>query len=161
MNFMNTQALSVGVGFAIIQFITIMIVIYLAISLLKTKRRMSRLFKGTSIDNVEQLIHHHTQQIVEAQQRIQSLEKETARVKQLLKMKKGNVSIVRYNAFDQGGSDQSFSIAIVNEDRTGVVMTGLHNREHTHIYAKPVEKGESKYLLSSEEKLAIQNSLHD
>jgi hypothetical protein len=69
---------------------------------------------------------------------------------------KSRLGVQRYNAFSQeGGSDLSFSIVILDEEQDGVVLTGIHGREQTFIYAKPVEKGQSSYSLSPEEKVLI------
>ena len=46
----------------------------------------------------------------------------------------------------------SFSLAILSEQEEGIVLTGLHNRESSYVYAKPLKDGQSKYPLSPEEK---------
>ena len=58
---------------------------------------------------------------------------------------------IRYNAFNESGSDLSFSIAIVDDQLDGLVFTSIHGREETYCYGKPIVKGESKYPLSPEE----------
>ena len=70
------------------------------------------------------------------------------------------IGIVRYNAFKDTGSDLSFALALLDEDNTGVVMTGIYSREMSNIYAKPVEKGKSPYTISEEEKLAIDKAIN-
>ena len=79
-------------------------------------------------------------------------------MQELMKSQKARVEIVRYNAFDQSGSEMSFSIAILNDYLDGLVLTGIHSREQTYMYAKTLEKGESKYVLSPEEKKAVQQA---
>ncbi len=71
---------------------------------------------------------------------------------------KGNVSMLRYNAFSESGSDQSFSIAIVDDHQDGLVLTVIHGREETYSYGKPLTKGESKYPLSPEELKVISSA---
>lgn len=68
---------------------------------------------------------------------------------------KGRVGVHRFNAFSDSGSDLSFSVAIVNDHQDGVVITGIYGREQTFLYAKPLDKGQSAYMLSPEEKIAI------
>ena len=70
------------------------------------------------------------------------------------------IGIVRYNAFKDTGSDLSFALALLDEDNTGVVMNGIYSREMSNIYAKPVEKGNSKYTLSNEELQAIDRAIN-
>ena len=62
---------------------------------------------------------------------------------------------MRYNPFDDTGSDQSFAIALLDDERDGVVLSSLHGRANTRIFAKPVTDGASPHNLSDEETQAI------
>ena len=68
------------------------------------------------------------------------------------------VGLVRYNAFQNVGSDLSFALALLDKDNNGVVLNGIYGSESSNIYAKPIVNGESKYSLSEEEKEAIEIS---
>lgn len=70
------------------------------------------------------------------------------------------MGIVRYNAFKDTGSDLSFSLAILDDYNNGVVLNGIYARDSSNIYAKPIENGESKYVLSNEEKEAINRAIN-
>ena len=65
------------------------------------------------------------------------------------------IGIVRYSAFKDTGSDLSFAVALLDEKNNGIVFNGIYSREMSNIYAKPVEKGNSRYTLSEEESQAI------
>ena len=65
------------------------------------------------------------------------------------------VAVVRYNAFHNVGSDQSFSLALLDHDDNGVVISGIFGRESSTTYAKPVKFGTSDYVLTEEEEGAI------
>lgn len=69
------------------------------------------------------------------------------------------VGILRYSAFQDTGSDLSFTLALLDEHDDGVVFNGIYSREMSNIYAKPIEKGESRYTLSPEEKEAIKRAI--
>jgi hypothetical protein len=62
-----------------------------------------------------------------------------------------NVSTMRFKAFDQNGSNQSFAIALVNELGDGVILSSLHHRDRVSVFAKPVAKYESSHDLTEEE----------
>jgi len=66
------------------------------------------------------------------------------------------VGIVRYNPFSNVGGKQSFSIALLDGNNDGIVLTSLYGREGSRVYAKPLKNGVSEYSLSSEEKEAIE-----
>jgi hypothetical protein len=66
-----------------------------------------------------------------------------------------HIGMVRYNPFDDTGSDQSFAIALLDDRRDGVVISSLHGRANTRIFAKPVADATSPHNLSDEEAEAI------
>ena len=61
----------------------------------------------------------------------------------------------RYNAFRETGSDLSFSLALLDRDLDGIVLTSLFGREESRCYGKPVKQGKSSYFLSEEEVQAL------
>lgn len=65
------------------------------------------------------------------------------------------IGMIRYNAFQDVGSDLSFALAMLDENNDGVVLNGIYSREMSNIYAKPIEKGKSTYTVSAEEAQAI------
>ncbi len=68
------------------------------------------------------------------------------------------VGIVRFNPFSEVGSDQSFSVALLDNNDNGVVITSLYAREGNRVYGKPILNCQSQYLLSQEEKQAIEKA---
>jgi len=68
------------------------------------------------------------------------------------------IGIIRYNPFSKVGSNQSFSIALLDGDENGIVITSLYTREGNRVYAKPIKNSQSNYQLSKEEKQAISQS---
>lgn len=86
-------------------------------------------------------------------------------VKEIEKIKKDNVAniqkigLVRFNPFAGTGGDQSFCLAVLDGEDSGLVISSLHSRDATRVYAKPVKKGKaSGYELSAEEVQAIKNA---
>ena len=69
------------------------------------------------------------------------------------------VGILRYSAFQDTGSDLSFTLALLDEHDDGVVFNGIYSREMSNIYAKPIENGKSKYTLSEEEQEVIKMAI--
>ncbi len=69
------------------------------------------------------------------------------------------VGIVRYNPFSNVGGDQSFSIALLDNNNNGIVITSLYAQDSNRVYAKSVKQGQSEHSLSDEEKKAIARAL--
>ena len=65
------------------------------------------------------------------------------------------IGMVRYNAFQDTGSNLSFAVALLDDKNTGIVINGIYSRDCSNIYSKPIENGKSNFILSSEEKEAI------
>jgi len=65
------------------------------------------------------------------------------------------VGFIRYNAFDDVGSDLSFTLALLNDDGDGVVLTNIYSREETRTYGKAVRKFVPLQGASKEEQSAI------
>jgi hypothetical protein len=66
------------------------------------------------------------------------------------------INVARYNPFGDIGGDQSFILTLLDQTNSGVVVSSLHNRDITRVYAKPIKNGEGDNItLSKEEKLAI------
>jgi len=70
-----------------------------------------------------------------------------------------HVGVVRYNAFDDVGSDLSFSVAVLDKRGNGFVISSLYGRNETRTFAKPIREGKSEYKLSNEEVAAIRKAL--
>ena len=81
--------------------------------------------------------------------------------KEEMKVAVTKVGIIRYNPFKDIGGDQSFSIALLDASDSGVVVTSHYGRDVNRVYAKPLEKGKSKYSLSQEEEQAIAGALKE
>ncbi len=70
-----------------------------------------------------------------------------------------HVGVVRFNPFPDKGGDQSFVVAILDGHADGVVLSGLHSRVDSRVYAKPVVGGQSTYTLTDEERTAIARAM--
>jgi hypothetical protein len=69
------------------------------------------------------------------------------------------VELLRFNPYDDTGGDQSFTVALLDGEATGVVLTSLHARAGTRVFAKDIKSGKSKYALSEEEKQVLDKAM--
>ncbi|MEW9699619.1 DUF4446 family protein [Paenibacillus sp. SI8] len=135
--------------------ISFVLIIVLWSKLSSLRKQYLKMMNGSQAENIEQLISdiQHALNEQKAESAVTSAKVQAMR--ETMSRMKSKVGIHRYNAFAEGGSDMSFTIAILDEHQDGVIMTGIHSREQTYIYAKPVQKAQSTYTLSPEEKEAI------
>jgi len=123
--------------------------------------RLKRLFRGAKGRDIEGVI-------IALGKELEGLKVSRSRTEEYLKdierrLRKSvqQVGIVRFNPFNDSGGDQSFVIALLDENGNGVVFSSLYSREHVRVYAKPIEEGKSRYPLSEEEKQAIEKAKHN
>src|SRR3954453_7964753 len=69
-----------------------------------------------------------------------------------------NVSIVRYDAYEDTGGHQSASLAVLDSQRTGVV-TAIQGRDYARIYMKELDRGRPSIALSPEEAEAVERAM--
>jgi hypothetical protein len=70
-----------------------------------------------------------------------------------------NVSIVRYDAYEDTGGHQSASLAVLDSGRTGVVVTAIQGRDYARIYMKELDHGKAAVALSPEEAEAVERAM--
>ena len=92
------------------------------------------------------------------QKNFEEISKELKNLKKESKFTVQKIGIIRFNPFSEVGSDQSFSIALLDGNCSGAVITSLYTREGNRVYGKPIKNGESEYLLSQEERKAIEKA---
>jgi uncharacterized protein DUF4446 len=68
-------------------------------------------------------------------------------------------AVVRYDAYGEMSGRQSSSVALLDSNRTGVVVSSIHHRDQARIYVKPVVAGEAELELSPEEADAVETAL--
>lgn len=94
------------------------------------------------------------------QEAIESVKSNLAKEVEQNKFHLQKIGFVRFNPFTDTGGDQSFILSLLDENGTGVVVSSLHSRENTRVYAKAIEKGQCKdQVLSKEERQIIKESL--
>ena len=111
--------------------------------------------KGTTMD-LDEVLTQTLEDVRSAEAKITALEKSRDDLRLRLKSCVQNLRVLRYNAFDNTGSDLSYSVALVDEENNGVVLSSIYGREENRCYAKPVIAGKSQYVLSKEEQEVLQ-----
>ena len=130
-------------------------VVILLAWIVRLEMRITRLLAGkdakTLEDTIVRLRDELTKLFVHKKNTDERLNEIDGRVKKSVQW----VETVRFNPFRDQGGNQSFSTLLVNEHGDGVVLTGLHTRDKSNIYAKPIKNKNSEYDLSDEEKELI------
>jgi len=70
-----------------------------------------------------------------------------------------NTAVVRYDAYEGTGGQQSASLALLDSTRTGSVVTAIQGRDYARIYVKDLDRGRSSVALSPEEQEAVERAM--
>lgn len=70
-----------------------------------------------------------------------------------------NTALVRYDAYEGTGGQQSASFALLDSTRTGTVVTAIQGRDYARIYVKDLDRGRSSVALSPEEQEAVNRAM--
>ena len=141
----------------------ILLILYITncIKLSKLRKSYTSFMKklGNGKD-LEEMLKSYMQRVDEVEQKNAELSSFCKRLDNDMAGCLQKVGIVRYSAFKDMGSDLSFALALLDEKNDGVVLNGIYSSEISNIYAKPIEKGTSKYTVSAEEQKAIDMAIN-
>ncbi len=126
-------------------------------SLVTTNRlnlRLQSLLRGTSTD-LETVLNDHMNTVHTTVNRMEMLEQAVAilQAKQPLCLRYGGLE--RYDAFQDVGGEQSFSLVLLDERGDGLVMSSVYSRSDVRVYAKSIQNGQPSHKLSGEEQKAL------
>jgi hypothetical protein len=147
--------------------IVIMVLLFIwliALTLLYTKMRAhyNHLLDGGSKRQLQVILEEILKDQSGIKKHIAELQVRCDKIEKDGKLHIQKVGLVRFNPFKDTGGDQSFIIALINAQNTGVVISGLYSRMGTRWYAKKVEKGIGvDHTLSSEENKALEVAMNE
>jgi hypothetical protein len=121
--------------------------------------RLRRILSDNGSAGLDEILAGHATGIEQLAGRIDALTELERELEASTRLALRKVGVVRFNPFQDSGGDQSFAIAILDEGGTGVIVSSLHGRAETRIFAKQVANGRSKHSLSDEEQQAIRAAL--
>lgn len=149
--------ITIVLALAVIALAIWLALVHRAFSALRGRLRAIHVTEGEGLDEVLGRLSTRLDRASERLDALNALEKELETL-----LRKGtirNVGLVRFNPFPDAGGDQSFAIALLDAEGTGLVLSSLHARTDTRVFAKPVQTGRSRYPLSEEEQDAIRRAL--
>lgn len=121
-----------------------------------TEWRLKKLFRGKKASDLEDVLQFLGNDLKNLQTSQKETEDYLKEVEERLKKSLKKVGIVRYNPYGEtAGSNQSFSIAFLDEKGNGTVISTLYTRDNIKTYAKPIKEYKSEYTLTPEENEAI------
>ena len=122
------------------------------------ERRFAGLTRGESGKNLEEILEVHLDKVYAVAREVDDLTARTAGLEAAGRKAFSRVGLVRFNPFEETGGNQSFALALLDAEGDGWVLSSLHARSGTRVYAKSIAKGRSEAALSEEESAAIRQA---
>jgi len=119
-------------------------------------RIFQRLTKGVKDSNLEKLLAQILAEKKLTTGEIKEIKEKITRIDQKEKFYFQKIGLVRFNPFADSGGDQSFALSLLDGKDEGLVITGLHSRQSTRVYAKLISDRSAK--LSREELAAVKKA---
>ena len=146
-------------GMTVMILLSLIVFLSINIKLAKMNKRYQTMMKGMDGVNVEQMLLAHIDEVKQAVKKVDHLSNECEKLDVISKKCIQKFGVVRFNAFENMGSDLSFSIALLDHQNNGVVISSIYSRSESHTYAKPIVSGASSYFLTEEEKQALNQAI--
>lgn len=148
---------------AVILILILLFILYIIniIKLLKIKKEYKNFMKKIGNgDNIQESLEKYIDELELVKKENNKLKNYCEKLDDKVAKCTQKIGLVRYSAFKDTGSDLSFTLALLDEENSGVVLNGIYSMEMSNIFSKPVEKGTSTYTLSEEEKQAINKAIN-
>jgi len=153
MNSSQLDFINLGLGIVLL-----VAVIWLIWKHNRLDRVRKEFFASSLKKDLEQILIDQNRGITRINQELKQLDESLTRLYKDNRNNLQKIGFMRFNPFDDAGGNISFTLAILDAQDDGVVISSLHGREGTRMYAKSVKAGESESQLTEEEIKAIKDA---
>lgn len=147
------------VGLGALVLVLGLLVLVQARRLVRLGRRLDGLTRGADGRSLEAILDAHLDKVFAVARELDELSARSAVLEATGRKAIQRVGLVRFNPFEDTGGNQSFALAVTDAGGDGFVVSSLHSRTGTRLYAKPIVAGRSDGALSDEETEALRLAL--
>lgn len=156
----NNNMIYIVLSMAVIILLFLIFLIILSLKLSKLKKRYERFTGGEEIhsENLENMLYEYNENVKKSNETYGKVLSMIQEIDDEMKWCTQKIGVIRYNPFDEMGGNLCYTVAILDGKDNGVVLNGIHSRNGTFTYAKPIERGVSPYVLTEEELQALEKA---
>jgi hypothetical protein len=133
-------------------------VIWLVRRSTRLEARLAGLTRGSEGRSLEAVLDAHLEKVFAVARQLDDVTTRTAVLEAAQRRAFQRSGLVRYNPFEETGGNQSFALALLDAEGDGWVLSSLHARSGTRVYAKAISAGRADAALSEEETAAIRQA---
>ena len=138
--------------------VLLLVAFWLARRVRAVDSRLQGLTRGADGDSLEAVLDAHLDKVFAVAREVDDLADRTVALEVAARRAFSRVGLVRYNPFEETGGNQSFALALLDADGDGWVLSSLHARSGTRVYAKAIAGGRAETALSEEETAALRQA---
>lgn len=158
-DYINEYIDFIVIGLAAIILILLICIIILFAKSRNLKKRYLKFMDGADGKSLETQFEDKFNQLSELKKETNLHSEQIKKIFENLLVTYQKIGIVKYDAFQEMGGKLSFALSILNEENDGFILNSMHStREGCYTYVKEIIKGESYVVLSTEEKLALEEA---
>ena len=143
------------VGLAALVLILFIVTIVNIVQMSKLKKKYKKFMSGKDARTLEDVLKERLDEIDDLVASNKANKKNIEDIFATLRFTFQKLGLVKYDAFKEMSGKLSFSLALLTENHDGIIITSMHSREGCFTYCKEVTNEESYYILSEEERLAL------
>ena len=125
----------------------------------RLRRRIESITGGSDAQSLEAVLGSHIERVRDVVKSVESVGARTGVIERDIAGSFGRMGLVRFNPFEDTGGNQSFALALLDGRANGFVVSSLHSRAGTRLYAKTIAAGSSETALSEEESEALRQAM--
>ena len=153
-----TTSLAVALAAAAVALLGLLVVLLLWRRLSRVQAAQSAVLGGAGGDLLEFVVSLQTR-VDDLHRAVDEVAAALSRVDRRVDGAVTNTAVVRYDAYEGTGGQQSASVAMLDATRTGTVVTAIQGRDYARIYVKDLDRGRSPVALSPEEQEAVDRAM--
>lgn len=131
----------------------------LSFFLIRANNKWQKIIKEGKKINLVQILENIVAKQDQQALKLEKVDNEITRIRLSTDSYFQKLAITRFNPFESTGGDQSFIIALLNGQNDGFIISSLHSRTNTRVYAKQVSRGKPTFhQFSKEEKELVEKA---
>jgi hypothetical protein len=159
LHFINSYSAEFVIGLTILTVVLFLYCVYLSRKLSRVTKRRGQKPPAESVGEIMDCLANHSEAIADLQSRAGNLaaglDDHAATLQNCLQ----RIGLVRFNAFDDVGGEQSFALVLLDANGNGIAVSSIYGRQDSRLYAKAITNADGERPLSDEERLALANAL--
>ena len=147
------------IALVVISLISIILLIITLCKLKGLRRRIDALTRGKDAESMEDTILNFFERIESLEDAEQKMHRDIREIKENLKITYQKTGLVKYDAFREMSGALSYSLALLDKENNGVLISSMYSREGCYTYAKDIVNGGCKINLSEEEQEGLKQAV--